>query len=75
MKTVASGVALLPVLAASLGSQTPKVERRLEILTGATGVREVAWSAETHFEAPNWSHDGRSLLFNQGGRSERFRDD
>jgi Tol biopolymer transport system component len=48
--------------------QPPRVESRLEILTIATGEREVVWSAPAHFEAPNWSRDGKSLLFNQGGR-------
>ncbi len=48
--------------------QAPRVESRLEVLTVATGEREVVWSAEAHFEAPNWSRDGQSLLFNQGGR-------
>jgi hypothetical protein len=46
----------------------PRVESRLEILTVATGEREVVWSANAHFEAPNWSRDGKSLLFNQEGR-------
>ena len=49
-------------------SQSTRVESRLEILTVPTGEREVVWSAPAHFEAPNWSRDGSSLLFNQGGR-------
>jgi len=44
------------------------IESRLEILTVATGEREVVYSAHAHFQAPNWSRDGRSLLFNQDGR-------
>jgi Tol biopolymer transport system component len=44
------------------------IESRLEILTLATGGREVVHSAKARFEAPNWSHDGRSLVFNQDGR-------
>ena len=68
MKTCALSLALLTALAAALLSQTPKVESRLEVLTVATGAREVIWSAPAHFEAPNWSRDGHSLLFNQGGR-------
>jgi Tol biopolymer transport system component len=53
-------------------SQAPRVESRLEILTVATGARDVVWSADAHLEAPNWSRDGRSLLFNQGGRLYEF---
>jgi len=26
------------------------------------------YSAPAHFEAPNWSHDGKTLLFDEGGR-------
>lgn len=68
MKTL--GLCLIALLVAGAGPllQTPKVESRLEILTAATGAREVVWSADAHFEAPNWSRDGRALLFNQGGR-------
>jgi len=44
------------------------LESRLEVLTVATGEREVVWSAKAHFEAPNWSRDGKALLFNQDGR-------
>jgi Tol biopolymer transport system component len=57
-----------PAIAATPRAQPSRVESRLEILTVATGAREVVWSAQAHFEAPNWSRDGQSLLFNQGGR-------
>ncbi len=43
-------------------------ESRLELMTVATGAREVVYAAREHFEAPNWSRDGRRLLFNQDGR-------
>ena len=68
MKITLMGVALFLALAAALPAQAPRVESRLEILTIATGEREVVWSAPTHLEAPNWSRDGKALLFNQGGR-------
>jgi TolB protein len=29
---------------------------------------EVVWSAQGHFEAPNWSRDGKTLIFDQDGR-------
>lgn len=44
------------------------VESRLELLTLRSGAREVVYSARAHFEAPNWSRDGRALFFNQDGR-------
>jgi Tol biopolymer transport system component len=69
---LASSLALLIAFAVAPASQAPRVESRLEILTVATGAREVVWSAEAHFEAPNWSRDGQSLIFNQGGRLYQF---
>ena len=67
MKTALPTLVLLLAVAAPR-AQTPGVESRLEILTVATGAREVVWSATSRFEAPNWSPDGKSLLFNQEGR-------
>jgi Tol biopolymer transport system component len=29
---------------------------------------EVVWSAQAHFEAPNWSRDGKTLVFDQDGK-------
>jgi TolB protein len=28
----------------------------------------VVWSAQAHFEAPNWTRDGKTLIFNQDGK-------
>jgi alpha-L-fucosidase len=52
---------------------TPKasdrvIESRLETITVATGERHIVYRARQHFEAPNWSRDGQSLLFNSSGR-------
>jgi len=64
------GIPALVALAAPAASQPqPRaIESRLEVLTVATGAREVVYSAAAHFEAPNWSRDGEYLLFNQEGR-------
>ncbi len=48
--------------------ETPMIESRLEVMTVATLQREVVYTAKAHFEAPNWSRDGKSLLFNQQGK-------
>jgi len=45
-----------------------RVESRLEIISLDGGDRHVAYHAEKRFEAPNWSRDGKFLLFNSGGR-------
>ncbi len=48
--------------------EMPMIESRLEVMTVTTLEREVVYSAQAHFEAPNWSRDGKALLFNQQGR-------
>jgi Tol biopolymer transport system component len=43
---------------------------RLEILDVQTGNRQVVHSSAEPFEAPNWTRDGRALIYNTSGRSE-----
>jgi TolB protein len=44
----------------------------LEILDLASGHRQVVTSSNELFEAPNWTHDGQALIYNQSGRLYRF---
>lgn len=44
------------------------VESTLEIIDSQTGERQVVRQAEEHFEAPNWSPDSLTLLYNSAGR-------
>jgi len=44
----------------------------LETVPIASGDRRVAYAAQAHFEAPNWSSDGSFLIFNQEGRIRRL---
>ena len=44
------------------------MESRLEIISVDGTERRVVYHAEKRFEAPNWSRDGKFLLFNSGGR-------
>lgn len=44
------------------------VESTLEIISAQTGRRSIVFRSRKHFEAPNWSRDGKYLLFNSGGR-------
>ena len=37
-----------------------------------SGDRHVAYMAQAHFEAPNWTRDGAAFLFNQDGRIYRL---
>jgi len=43
---------------------------RLELLDVATGRRQLLRESGDPFEAPNWTHDGRSLIYNTSGGSE-----
>jgi TolB protein len=63
-------VALLTVVSASreVAAQSVPVESTLEIVSIETGERTVVYRAREHFEAPNWSRDGQTLLFNSQGR-------
>jgi dipeptidyl aminopeptidase/acylaminoacyl peptidase len=42
----------------------------LEILDVQSGHRQIVHRAEQPFEAPNWTRDGRALIYNTSGRSE-----
>lgn len=49
-----------------------KTERRLisrlETVDVSSGLRKVIYQDTSHFEAPNWTGDGHSFIFNSGGR-------
>ena len=44
------------------------VESTLEIISAQTGQRSIVYRSGAHFEAPNWSRNGKYLLFNSDGR-------
>jgi TolB protein len=43
-------------------------ESTLETVAIDSGLRTIVYRAKEHFEAPNWSPDGLTFLFNRGGR-------
>jgi len=45
-----------------------RVESTLETISIKTGERRIVHRAVDHFEAPNWTLDGKSLLINSKGR-------
>lgn len=53
------------------GYRTPSPSR-LEILDVTTGIREVIYETDTHIEAPNWSRNGKYLIYNSGGKLFKF---
>ena len=46
----------------------PEVESSLEIYSIETSERKVIYKSAQHFEAPNWSRDGKFLLYNSEGK-------
>ncbi|HEX5085416.1 MAG TPA: DUF5050 domain-containing protein [Blastocatellia bacterium] len=44
------------------------LESTLETIAISSKDRRVIYTKNAHFEAPNWSRDGKYFLFNQGGR-------
>jgi len=44
------------------------VESTLEIINIETAVRKIVRRAKEHFEAPNWSRDGKTFYFNSDGK-------
>jgi len=54
----------------SLGTFKTKergLESRMETISVETGQRNIVYRSNSHFEAPNWSRDGKYLLFNEAG--------
>lgn len=49
-----------------------QVESTLEIIDIETGERRIVRRAREHFEAPNWTPDGGSLIYNGGGKLYRI---
>lgn len=47
-------------------------ESTLETIEIATGQRRIVRRETAHFEAPNWSRDGRALFYNGGGKLYRI---
>jgi len=45
---------------------------RLELMEVATGLRRVIFATREHIEAPNWSHDGKFLIYNSEGLLYKF---
>src|SRR5581483_9089058 len=50
----------------------PVLYSTLETVTVSSADRRVAYLAEGRFEAPNWTRDGASFLFNRDGHIERL---
>ena len=61
-------ILLLCILPSFLMAQEPqKIESSLEVVKINSGKREVIYKENRHFEAPNWSHDGKYFIINSNG--------
>jgi TolB protein len=69
-KAVFSNVEIATRLPKSAGE--PKLYSTLETIDVDTTDRHVVYMAPERFEAPNWTPDGSSLIFNRNGRIERI---
>ncbi len=65
-KAVFSNVELTPV--STPANAQPVLESTLETVAVASTDRSVVYRARDHFEAPNWSRDGKFFLFNGNGK-------
>lgn len=68
-KTVLFLIALAIFHATSLFAQSTgsTVNSTLEIVDASTGKRTIVKKFDSHIEAPNWSRDGKYLIYNSGG--------
>lgn len=53
-------------------TEAPEIESLLEIVSIENGKRKVIYQKKVHFEAPNWSKDGKYLVFNMAGKLYRM---
>ncbi|MCY1722182.1 DUF5050 domain-containing protein [Prolixibacteraceae bacterium Z1-6] len=61
----------VPVAEGVDGYQQPSPSR-LEILDIESGFRKLIYETANHIEAPNWSRDGKYLIYNSDGRLYKF---
>lgn len=51
------------LLSGAKAAKDPEIISSLETFTIKTGQRKVIYSNKQHFEAPNWSRDGKQFAF------------
>ena len=68
MQKILSIAICLLMMAVALPAQQRKVTSILEILDVSTGKRTVVKEFPFNIESPNWTPDGKWLVYNSGGR-------
>jgi Tol biopolymer transport system component len=71
-RTLQLFLASLVVSFAGFAQAPPDIVSELVLLNVKTGKEKVILREKRHFEAPNWSRDGRHLLINASGRLEKI---
>lgn len=66
MKTRIALLMMIPLV--SFGQGRNNVESILEVVNIQTGQREITFKDTIHFEAPNWSRDGKYFILNSRGK-------
>ena len=56
----------------ALAQGNKEIESQLVLLNVNTGEETVILHEKRHFEAPNWSRDGKYLIINSGGKLEKI---
>ncbi len=72
-KAVFRDVRIIRPAAANFVPYRDYIGSHLEVLEVATGRRELIHSSAQPFEAPNWTTDGRALIYNSSGRDANYR--
>ena len=50
-----------------MAQESRNIESSLEVVKIKSGKREIIYKENRHFEAPNWSNDGKYFIFNSNG--------
>jgi Tol biopolymer transport system component len=69
---LAATALILATLAAAQNAPAPKFSSKLTVYDLKTKSTRTIFEAKEVFEAPNWSPDGKYLLFNMGGKLYRI---
>jgi len=66
-------IAVLLLISINVAGQVPKnIESSLVIVNVQTGEMKVIITENRHFEAPNWSRDGKYFIINSKGFLEKI---
>ncbi len=71
MKNIKTLLFALTISLSSLGQTPQNFESELVLLNVNTGKEKVILREKRHFEAPNWSRDGKFLIINSNGLLEK----